>query len=206
MLTSSTPVCWSSSADWIDGASRVCGTPRGLSLPDNNPRPSRPVDERLAPTTIPLRRDARVSTTRPAMSPLAEPVANSQFPRVSRHPTRPGGPDQFRSSPLAVVGVTAVDGDCDGALGAPLLFSTNALAIIVVGALLFGALRIRRGPAQDPTFRSRPAYPDCCAAGCPRAPRSSWTASLGARLGRQGLTLSGARAQDARRRRATAPG
>jgi uncharacterized membrane protein len=60
--------------------------------------------------------------------------------------------------PLAVVGVTAVDGDWDGVAGALLLFLTNALAIVVVGALLFSALRLRHGQAQDPAFRSRPVY------------------------------------------------
>jgi uncharacterized hydrophobic protein (TIGR00271 family) len=60
--------------------------------------------------------------------------------------------------PLAVVGVTAVEGDWDGASGALLLFLTNALAIVVVGALLFSALRVRYGQIQDPAFRSRPVY------------------------------------------------
>jgi uncharacterized hydrophobic protein (TIGR00271 family) len=60
--------------------------------------------------------------------------------------------------PLAVVGVTAVDGDWDGAFGALLLFLTNALAIVVVGTLLFGALRVRHGRAPDPAFRGRPVY------------------------------------------------
>ena len=60
--------------------------------------------------------------------------------------------------PLAVVGVTAVDGDWSGALGAMLLFLTNVLAIVVVGALLFGALRVRHGRGVDPAFRSRPVY------------------------------------------------
>lgn len=46
--------------------------------------------------------------------------------------------------PLAVVGVTAVHGDWDGALGALLLFATNVLAIIVVCALLFGMLGVLR--------------------------------------------------------------
>jgi uncharacterized hydrophobic protein (TIGR00271 family) len=58
--------------------------------------------------------------------------------------------------PLTVVGVTAVDGDWDGAFGALLLFLTNALAIVVVGTLLFSALRVRQGWAPDPAFRSRP--------------------------------------------------
>lgn len=47
--------------------------------------------------------------------------------------------------PLAVVGVTAVAGDWSGALGALLLFLTNALAIIVVGVALLGALRLGEG-------------------------------------------------------------
>jgi uncharacterized hydrophobic protein (TIGR00271 family) len=60
--------------------------------------------------------------------------------------------------PLAVVGVTGADGDWDGAVGALLLFLTNALAIVVVGALLFSALRVRHGQSKDPAFRSRPVY------------------------------------------------
>lgn len=47
--------------------------------------------------------------------------------------------------PLAVVGVTAVDGDWHGALGALLLFCTNVLAIVVVGAIVFGAVAGLRG-------------------------------------------------------------
>lgn len=50
--------------------------------------------------------------------------------------------------PLAVVGVTAVDGDWHGALGALLLFATNVLAIVVVGALVFGAVAGLRGEAR----------------------------------------------------------
>jgi uncharacterized hydrophobic protein (TIGR00271 family) len=60
--------------------------------------------------------------------------------------------------PLAVVGVTADAGDWSGALGAFLLFLTNVLAIVVVGALLFGALRARSGLAADPAFRRRPVW------------------------------------------------
>ncbi|MCB0862902.1 MAG: TIGR00341 family protein [Solirubrobacterales bacterium] len=47
--------------------------------------------------------------------------------------------------PLAVVGVTAVAGDWQGAVGSMLLFLTNMLAIIVVGAILFSSLRIWEG-------------------------------------------------------------
>ncbi|NLT06680.1 MAG: DUF389 domain-containing protein [Solirubrobacterales bacterium] len=45
--------------------------------------------------------------------------------------------------PLSVVGVTVVAGDWDGAFGALLLFVTNMLAIIVVGAAVFSGLRAR---------------------------------------------------------------
>jgi uncharacterized hydrophobic protein (TIGR00271 family) len=60
--------------------------------------------------------------------------------------------------PLAVVGVTAEAGDWSGALGALLLFLTNVLAIVVVGAALFGALLARGGLSRDPAFRRRPVY------------------------------------------------
>jgi uncharacterized hydrophobic protein (TIGR00271 family) len=60
--------------------------------------------------------------------------------------------------PLAVIGVTAVDGEWASALGALLLFLTNALAIVVVGTLLFSAMRIHHGRSADPAFRSRPVY------------------------------------------------
>jgi uncharacterized hydrophobic protein (TIGR00271 family) len=55
--------------------------------------------------------------------------------------------------PLAVVGVTAVEGDWHGALGALLLFATNVLAMVVVGALVFGTVAGLRGET-----RSRRAY------------------------------------------------
>jgi uncharacterized hydrophobic protein (TIGR00271 family) len=46
--------------------------------------------------------------------------------------------------PLSVVGITAVEGDWGGALGAFVLFATNVLAMIVVGALVFGVLGVLR--------------------------------------------------------------
>ena len=60
--------------------------------------------------------------------------------------------------PLAVVGVTAVDGDWSGAFGALLLFVTNMVAIVVVGTALFTALRVRQGRGVDASFRRRPVY------------------------------------------------
>jgi uncharacterized hydrophobic protein (TIGR00271 family) len=60
--------------------------------------------------------------------------------------------------PLAVVGVTAVDGSWDSAVGALLLFVTNVLAIVVVGIVLFGAMRLRHELRRQPSFRSRPVY------------------------------------------------
>ncbi|WP_445152683.1 DUF389 domain-containing protein [Baekduia sp. Peel2402] len=59
--------------------------------------------------------------------------------------------------PLAVVGVTAVDGDWSGSVGALLLFLTNVLAIVVVGTLVFGAVAGLRASAP-PAFRRRRAY------------------------------------------------
>lgn len=58
--------------------------------------------------------------------------------------------------PLAVVGVTAVGGDWSGALGALVLFLTNMLAIIVVGTLVFSALRARQ--ADRDASALRPAF------------------------------------------------
>jgi uncharacterized hydrophobic protein (TIGR00271 family) len=60
--------------------------------------------------------------------------------------------------PLAVVGITAVAGDWSGSLGALVLFLTNVLAIVVVGAALFSVLRVHHGHSRDPAFRSRPVY------------------------------------------------
>lgn len=55
--------------------------------------------------------------------------------------------------PLAVVGVTIDAGDWDGAFGALLLFLTNMLAIIVVGAALFSGLRSQVPGASMRTLR-----------------------------------------------------
>ena len=55
--------------------------------------------------------------------------------------------------PLCVVGVTAVEGDWAGSVGALLLFATNVLAMIVVGIALFsglGYLRARRDGTAVP--------------------------------------------------------
>jgi uncharacterized hydrophobic protein (TIGR00271 family) len=60
--------------------------------------------------------------------------------------------------PLAVVGVTGLDGDWDSAWGALLLFLTNVLAIVVAGTAVFGSMRLRDGGVRDPAFRSRPVY------------------------------------------------
>ena len=56
--------------------------------------------------------------------------------------------------PLSVVGITAVDGDWSGSLGALILFLTNVLAMIAVGAGLFAALGVVRGRRTD----LRPVY------------------------------------------------
>lgn len=61
--------------------------------------------------------------------------------------------------PLAVVGVTGVDGDWAGAVGALLLFLTNVLAMIVVGVVVFGVFAGLRdhGVARE-RFRRRGIY------------------------------------------------
>lgn len=56
--------------------------------------------------------------------------------------------------PLAVVGVAAQGRDWDGALGALLLFTTNMLAIIVVGILIFSGLQLVRGGRPKPALGS----------------------------------------------------
>ncbi|MEZ5062763.1 MAG: DUF389 domain-containing protein [Solirubrobacterales bacterium] len=50
--------------------------------------------------------------------------------------------------PLAVVGVTGVEDNFDGALGALLLYTTNVLAILVAGVLIFGMTTLRQGRPQ----------------------------------------------------------
>ena len=57
--------------------------------------------------------------------------------------------------PLAVVGITAAEGAWDDALGALLLFTTNVLAIIVAGSLLYSLLKLLPGAEG---VRRRPAY------------------------------------------------
>jgi hypothetical protein len=64
-----------------------------------------------------------------------------------------------------VVGLTAADGEWGDAVGALLLFGTNVLAIVVVGAALFSAMRLRHGRRRDPAFRSRPVYAVVAVAG-----------------------------------------
>lgn len=58
--------------------------------------------------------------------------------------------------PLAVVGVTAVAGDWSGSFGALLLFITNVLAMIVVGAALYAGLGLLRAQRSRAPFR--PVY------------------------------------------------
>ena len=60
--------------------------------------------------------------------------------------------------PLAVVGVAGVAGEWDSAWGALLLFLTNVLAIVVVGAAFFSSLRVRYGRGREPAFHTRPVY------------------------------------------------
>ena len=58
--------------------------------------------------------------------------------------------------PLAVVGITAVAGDWSGALGALLLFLTNVLAMIVLGAAVYAGLGLLR--AQRARTHFKPVY------------------------------------------------
>ncbi|MBF6620309.1 MAG: DUF389 domain-containing protein [Patulibacter sp.] len=61
--------------------------------------------------------------------------------------------------PLAVVGVTGVDGDWTGAVGALLLFLTNVLAMIVVGVIVLGVIAgLRDRGAAGERFRRRGVY------------------------------------------------
>ena len=53
------------------------------------------------------------------------------------------------------MGITAADGAWDDALGALLLFTTNVLAIIVAGSLLYSLLKLLPGAEG---VRRRPAY------------------------------------------------
>lgn len=56
--------------------------------------------------------------------------------------------------PLAVVGVAAQARDWDGAVGSLLLFTTNMLAIIVVGIVIFSGLQLIRGGRPKPAIGS----------------------------------------------------
>jgi uncharacterized hydrophobic protein (TIGR00271 family) len=67
--------------------------------------------------------------------------------------------------PLAVVGITASDGAWDDALGALLLFTTNVLAIIVMGSLLYTLLGLLPEAPGAPRMRRRPVYSVVAAAG-----------------------------------------
>jgi uncharacterized hydrophobic protein (TIGR00271 family) len=67
--------------------------------------------------------------------------------------------------PLAVVGITAADGAWDDALGALLLFTTNVLAIVVMGSLLYTVLGLLPERPGAPRMRRRPAYSVVAAAG-----------------------------------------
>jgi len=66
--------------------------------------------------------------------------------------------------PLAVVGITAVDGAWGDSLGALLLFTTNVLAIIVLGALLYSLLGLLPARPGSPAMR-RPVYSVVAGAG-----------------------------------------
>ncbi len=58
--------------------------------------------------------------------------------------------------PLAVVGITAVAGDWSGSLGALVLFLTNVLAMIVLGAAVYAGLGLLR--AQRARSHFKPVY------------------------------------------------
>lgn len=66
--------------------------------------------------------------------------------------------------PLTVVGITAVGGEWDDALGALLLFTTNVLAIIVLGAVLYSLLGLLPRRPGTPPLR-RPVYSVVAGAG-----------------------------------------
>ncbi len=66
--------------------------------------------------------------------------------------------------PLAVVGITAVDGAWDDALGALLLFTTNVLAIVVLGGILYSLIDLLPAQPGVPVMR-RPVYSVVAGAG-----------------------------------------
>ncbi len=67
--------------------------------------------------------------------------------------------------PLAVVGITAADGAWEPALGALLLFTTNVLAIVVVGGILYSLLGLLPEQPGAARMRRRPVYSVVAAAG-----------------------------------------
>jgi uncharacterized hydrophobic protein (TIGR00271 family) len=67
--------------------------------------------------------------------------------------------------PLAVVGITAADGEWDDALGALLLFATNVLAMIVLGGLVYSLLGLLPGQPGAPVMHHRPVYSVVAVAG-----------------------------------------
>ena len=67
--------------------------------------------------------------------------------------------------PLAVVGITAAGGAWDSALGALLLFTTNVLAIVVVGGVLYSLLGLLPEQPGAARMRRRPVYSVVAAAG-----------------------------------------
>ncbi len=58
--------------------------------------------------------------------------------------------------PLAVVGITAAAGEWGDALGALVLFATNVLAMIVLGAAVYAGLGLLR--AREPRTHFKPVY------------------------------------------------
>jgi uncharacterized membrane protein len=60
--------------------------------------------------------------------------------------------------PLAVVGITAADGDWDSALGAFLLFAANVVALLTAGVIVFALCGYGREARAAPGFRRGPAY------------------------------------------------
>jgi uncharacterized hydrophobic protein (TIGR00271 family) len=67
--------------------------------------------------------------------------------------------------PLAVVGITAADGAWDQAGGALLLFTTNVLAIIVLGGVLYSLLGLLPEQPGAQRMRRRPVYSVVAGAG-----------------------------------------
>jgi uncharacterized membrane protein len=60
--------------------------------------------------------------------------------------------------PLAVVGITAADGDWNDALGALVLFAANVLAVIIAGTIVLALCGYGRKARAVPGFHRGPAY------------------------------------------------